>query len=215
MDYKNKPEGYYDNIKHEMVKYLHNSPKKIIDIGFGNEAFVGVLKEQTGAEVWGVEYMDKETQVVNGKLDKIFSGKWKDYINELSDNYFDTICFNNVLEYLVDSYMVLDMIKHTLTSKGCSNKFDTIVHSMFMRILLKKDWLYEDFGVIDRIYLRFFTRKRIRRMYEETGYLIMTNEEINKCKSLKPCLYNIPLFFTQLDIRYPQYATVTRFKNNN
>lgn len=51
-------------------------------------------------------------------------------------------------------------------------------------------------------------------MYEKLGYSIITHEGINKSRSIKPYLYNIPLLFTQLDIRYPQYATVAKFKKS-
>ncbi len=214
MDYENKPEGYYDNIRHEMIKYMPNNPKKIIDIGCGNGAFAEVLKEQTGAEVWGIEYMDEEARIAKEKLFKVFSGKCEDYIDELPDGYFDAIYFNDVLEHLVDPYMVLDKIKHKLTPEGVviSSIPNVRYHNTFMRVLVKKDWLYEDFGVMDRTHLRFFTSKSIRRMYEELGYSVVVHEGINKSKSIKPYLYNIPVLFTQLDIRYPQYATVAKFK---
>ena len=110
MDYESKPEGYYDNIRHEMIKYLPQNPKRIIDIGCGNGAFAEVLKEQTGAEVWGIEYMDDEAQVAMKRLDKAFSGKCEDYLDQLPDDYFDVVYFNDVLEHLVDPYMVLDKI---------------------------------------------------------------------------------------------------------
>ena len=58
-----QPDGYYDNIRYEMLKYLPEDAKKIIDIGCGNGAFAEVLKKQNNAEVWGIEYMDREAQV--------------------------------------------------------------------------------------------------------------------------------------------------------
>jgi alanine dehydrogenase len=81
-----------------------------------------------------------------------------------------------------------------------------------MRLLIKKDWKYEDYGVMDFTHLRFFTEKSIIRMFVEAGYSIKISEGINKSKSIKPYLYNIPFLFTQLDIRYPQYATVATVK---
>jgi 2-polyprenyl-3-methyl-5-hydroxy-6-metoxy-1,4-benzoquinol methylase len=214
MDYENKPDGYYDNIRNEMIKYMPENPEKIIDVGCGNGAFAEVVKKQTGAEVWGIEYMDNEAQIAKQKLDNVFSGKCEDYIDELPDHYFDVIYFNDVLEHLVDPYMVLDKIKHKLAPGGViiSSIPNVRYHNTFMRVLIKKDWRYEDFGVMDRTHLRFFTKKSIRRMYEELGYSVVKHEGINKSRSVKPYLYNIPVFFTQLDIRYPQYATVAMFK---
>lgn len=59
MDYENKPKGYYDNIRLEMLRFLPNNAKRILDIGCGNGAFAQVIKEKNNAEVWGIEYMEE------------------------------------------------------------------------------------------------------------------------------------------------------------
>ncbi|MEL0457066.1 class I SAM-dependent methyltransferase [Flavobacteriaceae bacterium SZ-1-7] len=213
MDYETKPEGYYDNVRDEMLKYLPDEPKTIIDIGCGNGAFAEVLKEQTSAEVWGIEYMPNEAAVAKEKLHKVYSGRCEDYIDDLPENYFDVIYFNDVLEHLVDPYMVLKKIQSKLSDNGriISSIPNVRYHNTFMRLLVRKDWKYEDFGVMDRTHLRFFTKKSILRMYLDLGYNVVIHEGINRSRSIKPYLYNIPLLFSQLDIRYPQYATVATF----
>ena len=69
MDYENKPEGYYHNVRHEMIKYLPNDAKKIIDIGCGNGAFAEIIKEKNNAEVWGIEYMEAFGKEAREKLE--------------------------------------------------------------------------------------------------------------------------------------------------
>lgn len=213
MDYENKPEGYYYNIRHEMLKYLPDNPKKIIDIGCGNGAFAEVLKNKTGAEVWGIEYMDNEAQLAKEKLYKVYSGKCEDYIDELPNNYFDVIYFNDVLEHLVDPFDVLDRIKYKLSDDGLviSSIPNLRSYDTFMKLLFKKDFKYDEDGILDKTHLRFFTKKSIRRIYEDLGYTIVTHEGINKTKSIRPILFNIPLLFTHMDMRDLQYATVAKF----
>jgi 2-polyprenyl-3-methyl-5-hydroxy-6-metoxy-1,4-benzoquinol methylase len=214
MDYENKPSGYYDNIRHEMIQFLPSKPKTIIDIGCGNGAFAEALKVKTKAETWGIEYMDREAKIAEKRLDKVFSGPCEDYLNVLPDKYFDAIFFNDVLEHLVDPYAVLDKIKHKLTDNGVviSSIPNVRYHKTFIRTVIHKDWRYEDYGTMDRTHLRFFTGKSIRAMYEDLGYTVLLNKGLNKSKSIKPYLYNIPLLFTHMDIRYLQYATVATFK---
>ncbi|WP_378187146.1 class I SAM-dependent methyltransferase [Aquimarina sp. W85] len=217
MDYENKPKGYYDNIRYEMIKYLPENPKTIIDIGCGNGAFAEVIKKETNAEVWGIEYMDNEAVKASNKLDKVFSGRCEDHLDNLPDSYFDVIYFNDVLEHLVDPYMVLDKIKHKLSPNGVliSSIPNVRYHNTFIRVLIHKDWRYEDFGVMDRTHLRFFTNRSIKKMYKDLGYNILIHEGINRSRSIKPYLYNVPTLFTQLDIRYPQYATVVNFSKKS
>jgi hypothetical protein len=81
-------------------------------------------------------------------------------------------------------------------------------HNELFKLLIKKDWKYCDFGIMDFTHLKFYTQKSIRRLYEEAGYTVRVNEGINRTKSIKPLLYNIPFFFTQMDIFYLQFATV-------
>ena len=46
---------------------------------------------------------------------------------------------------------------------------------------------------------------------KDAGYTITTHEGINKTKSIRPLLFNIPLLFTQMDMLNLQYATVAKF----
>jgi 2-polyprenyl-3-methyl-5-hydroxy-6-metoxy-1,4-benzoquinol methylase len=214
MDYDNKPDGYYDNIRHEMIQFLPSDANKILDVGCGNGAFAEALKDITNAEVWGIEYMEDQAKIALGKLDKVFSGSCENFLDELPDNYFDAIYFNDVLEHLVDPYMVLDKIKNKLTNNGVviSSVPNVRHHKTFLKTLFHKDWKYLDHGVMDRTHLRFFTGKSIRAMYEDLGYTVLLHKGLNKSKSIKPFLYNIPLLFTHMDIRNLQYATVASFK---
>lgn len=212
--YKNKPVGYYDNVRHEMLKYLPNNAKKIIDVGCGNGAFASVVKEKNTAEVWGIELMEEEARVAETVLHKVFIGPCEEFIQDLPESYFDVIYFNDVLEHLSDPYTVLELLKSKLAKDGViiSSIPNIRFYRTFSKVVFGKDWKYEEFGIMDKTHLRFFTNKSIKRMYEDLGYEILTHEPINITKSLKPILFNIPLLFTQMDIRNLQYATVAKVK---
>ncbi|GAB1856625.1 hypothetical protein MHTCC0001_14600 [Flavobacteriaceae bacterium MHTCC 0001] len=215
IDYENKPEGYYDNIRTEMLKYLPEGAKKIMDVGCGNGDFALCIKEKYNVEVWGIEYMEEPGLEAQSKLDKVFIGKCEDFINDLPDEYFDVIYFNDVLEHLVDPEYVLKSIKTKLAPNGVviSSIPNMRQYNTFKQLIFKKDWKYEDFGVMDRTHLRFFTGKSIKRMYQELGYDVKIHEGINKSRSIKPYLFYLLTFFTQLDMQYFQFATVAGNKN--
>ena len=214
MDYENKPEGYCNNFRYEMLKYLPVDAKTVIDIGCGDGSFAKVIKERTNAEVWGIEFMKEEALRAEKVLDKVYFGPCEDHLDQLPKHYFDVVYFNDVLEHLVDPYMVLDKIKIILKPGGIviSSIPNIRYHNALIKLLFNKEWEYKGSGVMDKTHLRFFTEKSILKMYERLDYKVEVHEGINKSRSLKPYLYNIPLLFTHLDICYPQYATVASCK---
>jgi 2-polyprenyl-3-methyl-5-hydroxy-6-metoxy-1,4-benzoquinol methylase len=88
MDYKNKPSGYYDSIRYEMLNYLPKTAKKILEVGCGNGCFAEVVKKSNNAEVWGIELMEAEAEIASKVLDKVLSGECEKHIDDLPDNYF-------------------------------------------------------------------------------------------------------------------------------
>jgi len=212
--YENKPAGYYDNVRHEMLKYLPVNAKKIMDVGCGNGAFAAIVKQKNQAEVWGIELMEEEAKIAETVLDKVFVGPCEQFIQDLPEGYFDVIYFNDVLEHLADPYTVLDILKSKLAKGGVviSSIPNVRFYRTFAKVVFLKDWKYDEFGIMDKTHLRFFTGKSIKRMYEDLNYNVITHEPINTTKSLKPILFNIPLLFSHMDIRHLQYATVASVK---
>lgn len=215
MDYNNKPGKYYTNTRPEMANYFPDHAKTVLDVGCGQGSFAKFIKDKFKTEIWGIEYMASEAKEAHKVLDKVFSGPCENFIDDLPLNYFDVIYCNDVLEHLVDPYLVLKKLKPKLTETGCiiSSIPNVRNHNSLRMFLFNKDWKYENSGVMDRTHLRFFTKKSIRRMYEDLGYNVIKHEGINKSRSLKPYFINLFLLFSASDIFYTQYATVAK-KNN-
>jgi 2-polyprenyl-3-methyl-5-hydroxy-6-metoxy-1,4-benzoquinol methylase len=212
--YQDKPQGYYDNVRKEMLKYLPENANKILDVGCGNGAFASVVKQKNNAEVWGIELMEGEGVIAKTLLDKVLIGNCEIHLKDLPEKYFDAVYFNDVLEHLSDPYSVLEILKSKLSPNGVviSSIPNVRFYRSFAKVVFGKDWEYEEYGIMDKTHLRFFTGKSIKRMYEDLGYKVLTHEGINKTKSLKPLLFNIPMLFTQMDIINHQYATVACIK---
>lgn len=214
MDYDNKPSHYYNKVRYEMLKYLPIDAKSILEVGCGNGCFINEIKKTNPGEFWGIELMPNEAEEAKKVLDKVFVGKCEDYIDDLPDNYFDAIYFNDVLEHLFDPKTVLALLKLKLKPNGIiiSSIPNMRYHNVFFDYLIKKDWEYRNHGVLDFTHLKFYTKKSITRMYEDAGYEVVVNEGINRTRSLKPYLYNLLFLFTQMDIFYLQYGTVAKKK---
>ena len=219
MDYNNKSNVYYRNARPEMLQFLPKNFDKILDIGCGEGLFAYSIREKSNRdiELWGIEPMEKQGLEAKKKLDKVLIGKSEDVLNEIPDNYFDVIFFNDVLEHLVDPYNLLKLIKSKLSNDGfiVSSIPNVRYHNTFMDLVLNKNWDYKSFGVLDKTHLRFFTRKSIVKMYESMDFEIIEHKGINRSKSIKPYFYNIPFLFSAMDIFYPQFATVVCNKNTD
>mgnify|MGYP000754415005 CR=1 FL=1 len=210
MDYDKKATDYFNHQRPEMLAFLPNGCKKVLDIGCGEGIFAEQIKKSEGAETWGIELMEIPGEKAKKVLDTVFVGPCENYLDDLPDDYFDAIYCNDVLEHLVDPYTVLAKLKNKLSEKGVliSSIPNIRYHDAFKKVWLKKNWEYEGHGIFDKTHMRFFTKKSIAKMYTDQGYTILSHKGINRTRSLKPYIYNIPFLFTAMDMFYLQYATV-------
>ncbi len=212
--YETKPDGYYNNPRKELLDFIVNEPKKVLDVGCGDGSFAVLVKQKYNAETWGIEYVQKEAEKAGKILDKSLAGPCENHISSLPDNYFDVIFFNDVLEHLVDPYTVLETIRTKLSPNGII--IASIPNIRYFKVLtalfLKKDWRYEAYGVMDKTHLRFFTKKSMVRMFDEAGYNCKTVKGLSATRSLRFILFSIFTLLTQWDARYGQYGIVATSK---
>jgi|688.fasta_scaffold166809_1 2-polyprenyl-3-methyl-5-hydroxy-6-metoxy-1,4-benzoquinol methylase len=212
MNYENKPAGYYQAYRKEMLDFLPANIQTVLDIGCGNGALSAVLKDQYGLETWGIELMESEAEKAAEIMHKVLVGPCEKLILQLPNHYFDAIYLNDVLEHLSNPNEVLKMLQSKLKPTGViiSSIPNIRYHKALIEIVCKQDFKYQESGILDFTHLRFFTSKSIQRMYRDLGFEIILHKGINRTKSIKPYLYNILFLFTAMDIFYPQFVTVSK-----
>ena len=77
--------NYYNSSRLEVTEFVPQNIKTILDIGCGQGAFLKVIKEQTGAEVWGVEALPEVGKKAKEFLDKILIGKVEEVVSLIPD----------------------------------------------------------------------------------------------------------------------------------
>ncbi len=213
-DLSAKPDDYYLRKRPEMLGYIPKTARKILDAGCGAGLFGSYLKQELNAEVWGIEIDEKAASVARNKIDKLLAGDIYNLLGELPDTYFDCIVFNDLLEHLADPFTVLNKIKAKLTKDGvivCS-----IPNVRYFRILkdllIKKQWKYQDSGILDKSHLRFFTQRSIVDMFKALGYEILRIEGIGPAinNSFELRFLNIITLGSLSDARYPKFACVVK-----
>lgn len=210
-----KNKNYYAGDRIDMLPYISNDAKIILDIGCGQGNFaLQLLKPER--EVWGIEPDAASAQIASEKLHRVFNKKIEDCIAEIPDNYFDAIIFNDVLEHMIDPWDVLSIMGVKLSSNGkiiASIPNFRYITNLF-HILVKKDLIYEDAGILDSTHLRFFTKESIKRMFEQNKYVIQTIKGISKTSSFKglmlSSLINLLTLGSHRDIYFKQFVVIAK-----
>ncbi len=204
---------YYSNPRPEMLEFVPTTIKKALDVGCGRGDFAALLKETFNAEVWGIDIDKDSIEIAKTRIDKAFYGDFLRMLDEFPNNYFDVISFNDVLEHTIDPYTILQELKPKLSKDGVvvSSIPNVRYFKNLVNLLYKKDWQYEDEGILDRTHLRFFTEKSIQGMYEQQGYEVLKMKGLDRSPSIRPTLYNIfSMGAFASDCRFLRFGTMAK-----
>jgi len=206
---------YYSQGRPEMLQFLPDSTKTLIDIGCGEGRFGESVKRRLpGCEVWGVEPVTAAANVAAQRNDKIVSQKLEE-IGDLPTDYFDVVTMNDVLEHLTHSETALSIVSRLLKPGGhFIMSLPNVRYYINARdFLLRGDWHYQDYGILDRTHFRFFTKKSATRLLTENGFEVTNVVGLNapRLKFHYRALFALaPRSFS--DMPFPQFAYVSRPK---
>ncbi len=216
-DLSNKPTGYYESNREDMLKYIPQGTKTSLEFGCGFGGFSALVKERFDAEAWAVEIDEKSAKAASEKLDKVINSDAREAIDKLPDNYFDCIIFFDVLEHLVDPYSLLCVLKTKLTKEGVvvASIPNIRYYRSFVKLVIHGDWDYKDHGILDKTHLRFFTYKSIVKLFNELAFEILEIEGIHPTSSRTFKLLNMLLLGAIGDIRYKHFAVIAKPKSES
>ncbi len=209
-----KNHGYYAYERKEMLPYVPESAKRVLDVGCGAGFFGHEVKRIRGAEVWGVEIDETAAATAVENLDRVLVGDIHLLMSSIPDDYFDCVTFNDVLEHLVDPYGVLRRVKGKLRKGGVivASLPNIRYHKVLKELLIRKQWQYRDEGILDKTHLRFFTKNSIIDMFRDLDFRILALEGMNKTRSRNFKLLNMVLFGFLSDAQYAKFTCVAEPK---
>ena len=207
----------------EINQFLPEKYNIVLEIGCNTGGFIKNLKAQ---EIWGVEPNHEAALISSKNGYKMLVGLYDEVCDQIPDNFFDLIIINDVLEHMVNEKKFLQDIKSKMKKEGVlvgSIPNVRYVGNLF-KLLIKKDWKYEDQGILDMTHLRFFTEKSLIRCFKESNYTIDKfkgiNSDFEKKNNVKTCLRKIVLAIVIVfsggyfyDIQYIQFGF--KIKNIN
>lgn len=166
---------YPEVARMDVQPYIPAGATSALDVGCGPGGFGPTLRAQLGetARIVGLEPTEAVESARRGHgYDEVVQGYFPSAL-EGRDDTFDLICFNDVLEHMIDPWTILRESAQWLSPGGCvlalipSIQFAPVVWD-----LLRGRWNYTDTGTLDRTHVRFFTRSSMVEMFEQAGFQV-------------------------------------------
>jgi 2-polyprenyl-3-methyl-5-hydroxy-6-metoxy-1,4-benzoquinol methylase len=175
---------HYDNDRPEMLAFIPNAAQSLLDVGCATGRFGAAIRERHPAtELVGVEPDPLAAERAAPFYDRVVCGEFPDVVPSLMrSGGFDVIVFNDVLEHMADPNEALDAARNLLSPTGVVVASIPNVRHITATgpLLLRGEWRYRDYGILDATHLRFFTAKSIARLFSEDGWTILGLEPINR-----------------------------------
>lgn len=204
-------EKYFALTRPEMQLLIPKSSKKILEVGCGAGYFGSEVKAKIPCEYWGIEPFEEAAHAAAKSLDKVLNVSIDQAFKELPTNYFDCLVFNDVLEHLANPFDVLEKF-HSILQDGAKivSSIPNVRYAGNLKeLLVNKDWEYKhEGGILDFTHLRFFTKKSIIRMFEQTGFKILSINGINPIPNYKFLPVNLLTLGLFNDSKYLQFSVL-------
>lgn len=157
----------------ELMPFVPNDARRILDVGCSSGGFGAALKaERPHISIIGLEPNAAAADAARSVYDEVLVGAFPAALTPGST--FDLICFNDVLEHMVDPWEALSVARKWLAPDG--RILASIPNVRSLRVLIdlvvRGRWSYTTMGLLDRTHLRFFTKRSIEDLFRETGYQV-------------------------------------------
>jgi 2-polyprenyl-3-methyl-5-hydroxy-6-metoxy-1,4-benzoquinol methylase len=172
-----KPAWYYDTHDHDIVNLLPtNSKSAVLELGCGSgvtgRKALGIGK--AGRYV-GIEIDQASARIAETFLSEVLVGNIETLDLTSYREMFDALVASEVLEHLIDPWTALRKLRTCLKPGAVViASSPNIAHWQIIRALLKGQFRYTEYGVMDSTHLRWFTPESYKDMFIDAGFAVET-----------------------------------------
>lgn len=202
-----KDDVYFELDRKELLALMPPGAKRVLDIGCGG----GKSWEQFDGEVHGVEYEAEAAELARSRLEQVHVGDIQTIDLPYEPGSFDCIVFADVLEHLYDPWGTLLRLRPLLAAGGhvLISLPNVRYYKVVKALLFKGDFSYERSGVMDIDHVRFFARRNVEWLLQQTGFEIERWGGVQR-GSAKYRVLNRVLFGGLNDFLTKQYYVLAR-----
>jgi SAM-dependent methyltransferase len=167
-----KPADYYGLGRHDVVALIPRPLGRVLDVGCGEGGAYEPLREAGASYIAGIELLPEPGAVARERYDEVAVGDAAEAVGDLRGDSFDTVICYDVLEHLVDPGALLRRLHDVAapTARIHVSVPNARHISLFRDLFVKGTFGYAEQGHRDATHLRWFTRRDIEALVDESGW---------------------------------------------
>lgn len=169
-----------EDSRYRLARLTQNRPA-VLDVGCA-VGYIGEFLRRTTPGRWlaGIEIDPGAAERAKPHYDQMIAGSIDDAaVWAQLRRPVDAMIFGDVLEHTADPVAVLRMARSKLADGGMIVVSIPNVGYFKIRLrLLRGKFEYEDWGIMDRTHLRFFTLKTAQEMLRQAGFTVVHREGV-------------------------------------
>jgi cyclopropane fatty-acyl-phospholipid synthase-like methyltransferase len=174
--YEEKKPNYFSNPREDIIPLLPEKVERVLEVGCGSGETLSIIKSRfPGSTTVGIELSENAAKLASSKVDLLKNLDIEQDESRSTLGQFDLILLLDVLEHLRDPWTTLrSLVANNLTKGGTviTSIPNARNHALLVQ-LLRGDFKYMESGVLDKTHLRFFTKKSMHRLIEESGLSVL------------------------------------------
>ncbi len=164
---------YFRQERRDVETLVPKDALKILDVGCGEGILGRRLLAKGAREVIGIELTPDVCERAKNNLTGVLCGNVEKIDLSFDEGYFDCMIFADILEHLIDPLSMLKKLRNNLSGSGVVvASIPNVRYYGILSMLAQGRWKYEDFGILDRTHVRFFTKIEIDTLFRDAGYEI-------------------------------------------